>query len=150
MTDRVASTTVLMADDDRDDCLMVEEALRGAPGVDHVRFVDDGADLLDYLSRRGRYGSEADSPRPGLILLDLNMPKIDGREALRAIKADERSRKIPVVVLTTSQAEEDIRVVYDLGAAGYITKPASFARLVEMLETLARYWFGTVELPDGL
>ena len=145
------TTVVLVADDDPDDFLIVAEALRGTPSVDEFRRVADGAELLDYLTHKGAchdgLESEDPAPRPSLILLDLRMPVVDGREALRAIKADLNLRDIPVVVLTTSDAEDDIRVAYELGAAGYVTKPTSFARLVELLEAVTRYWFATVELP---
>lgn len=102
---------------------------------------------MDYLYRRGKYVRESDSPRPGLILLDLNMPKKDGREALTLIKSDPNLRQIPVVVLTTSKAEEDIYRSYDLGANSFITKPVTFASLVDVIKTIGKYWFEIVELP---
>ena len=109
--------------------------------------VGDGEELMEYLQHQGKYSDPADSPSPGLILLDLNMPKKDGREALREIKASSDLRRIPVVVLTTSKAEEDILRSYDLGASSYITKPVTFERLVETVKQLERYWFALVELP---
>ncbi|MFQ5524120.1 MAG: response regulator, partial [Acidimicrobiia bacterium] len=115
---------VVMADDDRDDCEMVAAACSEIGNGHELVFVADGEELLDYLMHRGRYSDEASAPRPNLILLDLNMPKMDGREALRVIKSDPSLRRIPVVVLTTSHAEEDVVQAYDTGAAGYITKPA--------------------------
>jgi CheY-like chemotaxis protein len=102
---------------------------------------------MDYLYQRGKYADLNLAPRPGLILLDLNMPKKDGREALREIKADPQLKHIPVVVLTTSKAEEDIYRSYELGANSYITKPVTFASLVEVMKTLGKYWFEIVELP---
>lgn len=102
---------------------------------------------MDYLYRRGTYTNESNSPRPGMILLDLNMPKKDGREALKEIKADPNLRQIPVIVLTTSKAEEDIYRSYDLGANSFITKPVTFASLVEVMKTIEKYWFEIVELP---
>jgi two-component system response regulator len=112
-----------------------------------LRFVEDGVVVLDYLYRRGKYSDPASSPRPGLILLDLNMPKKDGREALREIKADPRHKSIRVVVLTTSKAEEDILRTYDLSAASYITKPVTFAALIDVVRTLGKYWLEIVKLP---
>lgn len=139
--------TILMADDDADDRLMTQEAFEESRVANDLRFVQDGVELMDYLKRRGKYAEPASSPRPGLILLDLNMPKMDGREALREIKADPLLRSIRVVVMTTSQAEQDIVRTYDLGAESYVTKPVTFASLVEVIKTLGRYWLEIVELP---
>jgi CheY-like chemotaxis protein len=136
-----------MADDDDDDCLLAREALAESRLANELYFVKDGEELMDYLYRRGKYVLESDSPRPGLILLDLNMPKKDGREALTLIKSDPNLRQIPVVVLTTSKAEEDIYRSYDLGANSFITKPVTFASLVEVIKTIGKYWFEIVELP---
>jgi CheY-like chemotaxis protein len=112
--------------------------------------VEDGEQLLDYLLRRGRWADPAQSPRPGLVLLDLNMPRMDGREALARIKAHPALRRIPVVVLTTSRAQADVLRSYDLGANSFITKPRSFGGLVEAMRVLGRYWTEIVELPpDG-
>jgi two-component system response regulator len=141
--------TILMADDDADDCQMTREAFEESHVANDLRFVGDGVELLDYLQRRGKYADPASSPRPGLILLDLNMPKKDGREALREIKADPKLKAIRVVVMTTSKAEEDIFRTYDLSAASYITKPVTFAGLVEVIRTLGKYWLEIVELPDN-
>lgn len=140
--------TILLADDDADDRMLAREALAESRLVNDLRFVEDGEQLLDYLYRRNRYESE-DAPRPGLILLDLNMPRKDGREALREIKADRNLRCIPIVVLTTSQAEEDIYRTYDLGVNSFITKPVTFEGLVQVMRVLGRYWFEIVELPKG-
>lgn len=137
---------ILIADDDADDRLMAKEALEENRLKNDVRFVVDGEDLMNYLHRRGKY-AEADAPRPGIILLDLNMPKMDGREALKEIKSDPELRHIPVVVLTTSKAEEDIYRTYDLGVNSFITKPVSFSALAEVMKLLAKYWFEIVELP---
>ncbi len=142
--------TILMADDDDDDCMMAREALAEAKLVNDLHFVKDGEELLDYLQRRGEYTALADSPRPGLILLDLNMPRKDGREALAEIKADADLRRIPVVVLTTSQAEEDIYRSYDLGASSYITKPVTLEGLIRVMRTLGEYWLEIVKLPEIL
>jgi CheY-like chemotaxis protein len=141
------SITILMADDDPDDRLLVKNAFKESRLANSMRFVEDGEELMDYLHRRGQYTDGQTSPRPGLILLDLNMPKKDGREALKEIKDDAGLREIPVVVLTTSQDEEDILRSYNLGANSYITKPVTFEGLVEVMKVLGRYWFEIVELP---
>lgn len=140
--------TILMADDDPDDRQLTREAFEEARLANELRFVENGEELLDYLHRRGKYSDPATSPRPGLILLDLNMPKVDGREALAKIKQDADLRRIRVVVLTTSKAEEDVLRTYDLSAASYITKPVTFETLVEVVRTLGKYWLEIVELPD--
>ena len=139
--------TILLADDDEDDRMMGREALEESKLANDLHMVEDGEELLDYLYRRGRYSDPATSPRPGLILLDLNMPRKDGREALKEIKADPELRQIPVVVLTTSKAEEDIFRTYDLGVNSFITKPVSFEGLVNVMKSLAHYWFTIVKLP---
>jgi CheY-like chemotaxis protein len=136
--------SIVIADDDEDDCLNTREAFARNRLVNQVDFVADGAELLDFLFRRGAY---VGAPRPGLILLDLNMPRVDGREALRAIKADPELRLIPVVVLTTSAEEEDILRSYDLGANSFITKPVTFDALVTLIGGVGSYWLQLVELP---
>ena len=141
------SIIILMADDDEDDRMMAKEALEEAQLVNEIRFVEDGEELLDYLYRREKYSNAEDSPKPGLILLDLNMPRKDGREALEEIKADHDLCQIPVVVLTTSKAEEDICRTYNLGVNSFITKPVSFDGLVHVMKSLAYYWFEIVRLP---
>ncbi len=141
------SILILMADDDADDRMLTKEALEESHLKNELRFVFDGEELLDYLHRRRAYSPPASAPRPGIILLDLNMPKKDGREALREIKADPALRQIPIVVLTTSKAEEDIFRTYDLGANSYITKPVTFEGLVGVMKSLRQYWFDIVELP---
>ncbi len=143
--------TILMADDDEEDRELTRDALRDTHLASEMRFAVDGQDLMDYLRRAGRYaGPGGDAPRPGIILLDLNMPKKDGREALAEIKADESLRRIPVVVLTTSKDEEDVLRTYDLGVSSFITKPVTFAGLVEVMRTWTRYWLEIVELPIGV
>lgn len=142
--------TILMADDDEEDCELTREALQNARLANQMKFVVDGQDLLDYLRQEGPYaGRPDDAPRPGIILLDLNMPKKDGREALQELKADPELRSIPVVVLTTSSDEQDVFRTYDLGVNSFITKPVTFAGLVEAMRTLQRYWFELVELPES-
>jgi CheY-like chemotaxis protein len=139
--------TILIADDDDDDRILARDALAESRLANDLRFVCDGEELLEYLRRTGPYTDPQLSPRPGLILLDLNMPRMDGREALREIKADPDLRSIPVVVLTTSKAEEDIYKTYDLGVNSFISKPVTFEGLVEIMHGLRRYWFEIVELP---
>jgi CheY-like chemotaxis protein len=139
---------ILMADDDADDRMLTKDALAESRVLNELKFVEDGEELMDYLKRRGRFTDEADAPRPGLILLDLNMPKKDGREALKEIKSDPDLRRIPIVVMTTSKAEEDIFRSYDFGASSFITKPVTFDRLVELMRALGDYWVEFVELPD--
>lgn len=138
---------ILMADDDADDRLLAQDALTECRLANEIRFVENGEELLDYLHQRGKYGPPNTGPRPGIILLDLNMPRKDGREALREIKADPELCRIPVVVLTTSRADTDIGRIYELGANSFITKPVTFESLVEVMRTLGKYWFEIVELP---
>ncbi len=140
--------SILMADDDPDDRLLAQEALMESQLPNDLYFVEDGEELLDYLYRRGKYTESKKAPRPGLILLDLNMPRKDGREALKEIKADPDLRLIPIVVLTTSEAEEDIYSTYDLGVSSYISKPVTFESLVDFMRALGKYWFEFVELPS--
>jgi CheY-like chemotaxis protein len=143
--------TILVADDDPDDRQMTREAFEESRLANDLRFVVDGVEMMDYLQRRNHYANPTNSPRPGLILLDLNMPKKDGRQALREIKADPQLRHIRVVVMTTSKTEEDILRTYDLGASSYITKPVTFAALVDVISTMGKYWLEIVELPsDGV
>lgn len=139
--------TILMADDDPDDRLMAREAFEEVRLRNELHFVVDGEELIDYLRREGDYAPPAEAPRPGLLLLDLNMPKKSGLEALKEIKADPELRTIPVVILTTSRAEEDVVASYDLGVASFITKPMTFDGLVQALGLLGRYWLEVVELP---
>ncbi len=147
MSKRSDPITLLMADDDMDDQMLAREALSEARLANDLYFVKDGEALMDYLHNRGEY-TEQPSPRPGLILLDLNMPKKDGRQALKEIKEDADLRRIPIVVLTTSTAEEDILRTYDLGVNSFITKPVTFEGLVEVMKSLSKYWFEIVELPQ--
>ena len=139
--------SILIADDDADDRQMTQEALHECRLVNDVHFVEDGEQLLDHLFRRGAYAHLEGTPLPGLILLDLNMPRKDGREALKEIKAHPDLRRIPIVVLTTSKAEEDILRTYDLGVNSYVTKPVTFDSLVQTIKVLGQYWFEIVQLP---
>jgi CheY-like chemotaxis protein len=140
---------ILMADDDDDDRLLAKDALAESQISGDLHFVENGEELLDYLNHRGKYTQVAQAPRPGLILLDLNMPRKDGREALREIRADPELRRIPVVVLTTSKADTDVGAIYELGANSFISKPFQFEALVGVMKVLGQYWFQTVELPAG-
>lgn len=144
---KIKTITILMADDDPDDRMLTKEALIENKLANDLHFVVDGEDLMDYLHQRGKYNKE-NAPLPGLILLDLNMPKKDGREALAEIKADPKLRRIPIIVLTTSKAEEDIVRSYDLGISSFITKPVTFDDLVEVAKAIGNYWFGIVVLPN--
>ncbi|HYC55117.1 MAG TPA: response regulator [Candidatus Binatia bacterium] len=139
--------TVLMADDDEDDRMLARDAFAECAGALDLRCVEDGEDLMDYLRQRGPYTDAGAAPAPALILLDLNMPRKDGREALAEIKSDPVLRSIPVIVLTTSKAEEDVMRSYDLGVSSFISKPVTYEALVRLVETLSHYWFETVELP---
>jgi CheY-like chemotaxis protein len=141
--------TILLADDDADDRMLAQDALKESRLMNELRFVENGEELMDYLLRRNQFADPAASPTPGLILLDLNMPRKDGREALKEIKSDPNLRHIPVVVLTTSKAEEDIYRTYDLGVNSFITKPVTFDGLVNVMRALGAYWFEIVELPPA-
>lgn len=138
---------VLLAEDDPDDRYLISEALDESRLNIHLYIVEDGEELLDYLHRRGKYADEDQWPTPSLILLDLNMPRKDGREALVEIKADPRLKRIPVVVLTTSRAEEDIARTYDTGISGYIPKPVTFTGLLEVMNAIGLYWLQVAKLP---
>ena len=140
---------IVVADDDPDDRMFMREALEEIRLANDLKFVVDGEELMDYLKCRGKYSDHSTDNRPGLILLDLNMPRKDGREALKEIKADPLLRHIPVVVLTTSRAEEDIFRTYDLGVSSFITKPVNFDGLIDVLTVIGKYWFEIVELPTG-
>ncbi len=139
--------TILMADDDEDDRILAQDAMKESRVLNELYFVEDGVELLAYLNGEGKYANRDSYPLPGLILLDLNMPKKDGREALSEIKNNPALRRIPVVILTTSKAEEDMLRGYDLGAASYITKPVTFDSLVELMKALGKYWVEFVETP---
>lgn len=141
------SVTILCAEDDMDDRLLLQDALAASDSGIKIRFVDDGLELLDYLRRRGDWIDPTDSPTPSLVLLDLNMPRMDGRQALVALKADPILRRIPVVVLTTSGADSDVARSYDDGANSYLVKPVTFRSLVEVMRELSRYWFEVATLP---
>ncbi len=140
---------ILMADDDDDDYLLTKKALQESKLLNQLCRVKDGEELLDYLRHSGEYAEHPECHRPGIILLDLNMPKKDGREALREIKSDPELKNIPVVVFTTSKAEEDVYKSYQLGVNSFITKPVTFDGLLQVMKTLGKYWFEIVELPTN-
>jgi CheY-like chemotaxis protein len=139
--------TIVVADDDEEDRTLTSMALKRSRLNNEIYFCNDGVDLLDYLNHTGRWAAPVEAPRPGVILLDLNMPRMDGREALMKIKADPRLRTIPTVVLTSSRAEKDVVSSYDLGVNSFITKPVTFTQLVDVLQIWSQYWFEIVELP---
>jgi len=140
---------IVMAEDDMDDRLLIKDALAESNWPADLRFVDNGEEMMDYLTHSGKYADTASAPRPHLILLDLNMPRKDGREVLREMKSRENLKRIPVVVLTTSKADTDIEKMYELGANSFISKPVQFDSLVKLMRLLAQYWLQTVELPNG-
>ena len=148
MTNPRSAFTILMADDDEEDRMLARDAFAESRLANRLRFVVNGEDLLDYLCHRGAYTDHKSAPRPGLILLDLNMPRKDGREALKEIKGNPELRQIPVIVLTTSKAEEDIVRSYDMGVNSFITKPVTFEGLVAVVRELGHYWFEIVALPS--
>lgn len=138
---------ILVAEDDADDRMMIKDAFEESRLGNPVDFVEDGVQLMNYLQREGEYGNLNDHPYPGFILLDLNMPRKDGRTALREIKASPILQRIPIVILTTSKAEEDIVRTYNLGVNSFICKPVTFDSLVEIVKTVGRYWIEIVALP---
>lgn len=140
--------TILCADDDPEDRMLLLDAWKESRVANDLHMVEDGEQLMDYLHRRGNYADQAGQPLPGMILLDLNMPRKDGREALREIKSNPQLRRIPVIILTTSKAEEDIFRAYDLGVNSFIVKPVTFKSLVDVTQTIGRYWLEIVELPE--
>ncbi|NRA54029.1 MAG: response regulator [Gammaproteobacteria bacterium] len=147
MSDKVAPIRIHMCDDDPDDQLLVSDALEEARLGNPIDFTNNGKELFQYLNREGKYSHLVDQPLPGLILLDLNMPIMDGREVLAKIKQHERFRSIPIIVLTTSKAEADIARTYDMGVNSFIMKPVSFESLVDMVKSVTDYWFHLVSLP---
>jgi two-component system response regulator len=147
MTPAYATIPILMAEDDDGDRLLTRKAMERNKIPNPLVTVENGEELLDYLYRRGKFSTLASAPAPCFILLDLNMPRMDGREALKIMKTDERLKKIPVVILTTSQAEEDILNCYGMGANSYIAKPPTFDGLVKVVQSLKDYWLDVVEFP---
>lgn len=148
MTSKKEAITILMADDDDDDFLLTKRALAKSKLASNLVRVEDGEELLDYLRQKGKY-KDAKVSRPGVILLDLNMPKKDGRETLKELKSDAKLKDIPVVVFTTSKADEDIFRSYQLGSNSFITKPVTFEKLVKVISAVGAYWFKIVKLPQA-
>lgn len=148
MRDLKKSITIVLADDDPEDRLLLSQALAEVEPHSDLHCVGNGEELLDYLWGRGPYSDRTSAPPPSLILLDLNMPKKNGWEALQEIRADPALAHVPVILLTTSRMQEDIARSYALGANSFITKPATFAGLVTLMQTLSKYWLETVQLPD--
>lgn len=138
---------ILLADDDEDDRLIIQEAIDETEFEGRIQTVTDGEELLNYLHRRGRWTNPDTSPVPGLILLDLNLPKKDGRQILQEIKNHPQLKSIPIVVLTTSKAQQDIHQTYLLGVNSFVTKPISFKKMVTVMNAIAQYWFDVVKLP---
>ena len=147
MSETPKPNVIVMAEDDADDRLLIKDALAECQWNAEIRFVENGEQLMDYLQHKVRISDHETAPRPGLVILDLNMPRKDGREALREMKASADLRRIPVVVLTTSHADTDIERIYDLGANSFISKPLDFQSLVNLMRLLGQYWFKAVELP---
>lgn len=137
---------IVSAEDDEEDRLFLKEAIEDLEVPCELKFVVDGEELLDYLANRNKYYDKAEYPSPNIILLDLNMPKLDGREALQIIKAHKQWKRIPVIALTTSTDEDDVRGLYKLGANSYISKPRLFRELVDVMRILTKYWFDVVSL----
>ena len=148
MPSTLKPVTILVADDDPDDRKLTQEAFSESKLANDLRFVEDGVEVFDYLNRRGKFADPASSPWPSLMLLDLNMPRMDGREVLVELKKNPRYAAIRVIVMTTSKSEADINKSYLLNAASYITKPVTFDSLVNVVTTLGKYWLEIVELPD--
>jgi CheY-like chemotaxis protein len=146
MSTHQGTKVVLMAEDDEDDLLLVKAAFAASGLPLELRSVSDGEELIEYLFRRNRFEDPCLSPKPNLILLDLNMPKKDGRQALSEIMGHPKFRRIPVVVLTTSRDTTDIQDCYKLGAKFYATKPNNFQGLVDMLKSIREAWLDSVEL----
>jgi CheY-like chemotaxis protein len=138
---------IVVADDDADDRMMIKDAFEESKLGNPIDFVEDGMQLMEYLRREGKWASFKGQPYPGFILLDLNMPRKDGRTALREIKEEAELQRIPIVILTTSKAEEDIVKTYNLGVNSFICKPVSFDKLVEIVKTVGHYWIEIVALP---
>jgi CheY-like chemotaxis protein len=147
MSDQFRNVTILIADDDEDDRMLTRHALKANHVTNEIREVTDGEELMQYLRRQGAYADPASSPRPGIIFLDLNMPRKDGREALQEIKADPELRRIPVVILTTSREDEDVIRSYDLGVNSFIVKPVTLQGFIDAMKAFEQFWLALVEIP---
>ncbi len=138
---------ILMADDDEDDRMLTRDAFIENRLLNDLRFVRNGEELMDYLNHKGDF-NHGNAPKPDLILLDLNMPRKDGREALKEIRMNPKFKRIPVIILTTSKSEDDITKSYELGVNSFITKPVTFGDMVRITKSIGNYWFEIVSLPD--
>ena len=146
---RKKKTVLLMADDDEDDCMLVQDAVREVFQSEDFRCLCDGQELMSYLLHQGIYADPETSPLPDLILLDLNMPRKDGRQALQEIKGHPLLKAIPILIFSTSQEQEEIELCYKLGANSYLIKPVSFDKLVEIVRCMSNYWFNIASLPPS-
>jgi len=143
-----ADVPILVVDDDEEDFFMIEKAIRNSQIMNPVLSLPDGRELMDYFKGEGRFSAPESAPFPGLIFLDLNMPRMDGREALKAIKADSKFKKVPVVVLSTSRAAEDVTGCYGSGANTFVSKPDDYGELLEIMKTTKKYWLEIAQLPS--
>lgn len=141
------SYNILVADDDSEDRQMIKEVFEENKLGSNLHFVEDGEELMDFLKHTGKYAEKGPSSSLDLILLDLNMPKKDGREALQEIKSDPKLKSIPVIVLTTSNIKADILKTYNLGVNCFISKPSSYSELIEVTKSIVKYWFEIARLP---
>jgi CheY-like chemotaxis protein len=145
-TEALRPIEVLLVEDDEGDVVITREALAEGKVINRLHVVGDGVEALDYLRRQGPHG---DATKPDLVLLDLNLPRMDGRQVLEEIKSDPELRRIPVVVLTTSAADEDILASYDLHANAYVTKPVDFDRFVDVIRSIDDFFISVVQLPPS-
>ena len=147
--DASKSPSILLVEDNQDHAELTLKALKNGHGEHHVVWVKDGEEALDYLQRRGRWADESKSPRPGLVLLDVNLPKVGGHEVLRRIKSDAELRSIPVVMLTTTDRAEEVAASYQAGVNSFVTKPVKFSDFVDRIKNVKGYWILTNRLPEG-
>lgn len=140
---------ILIADDDNEDRMLIIDALKENNVKNKVRSVENGEELLQYLKNTGIYSNKEKHPLPGIILLDLNMPKMDGREALKEIKGDKKLCSIPLIVFTTSMDNKDIQLSYKFGANSFISKPVTYSSMVHIMKSVCKYWLETVEHPSS-
>lgn len=140
---------ILIVEDDPDDQLLIRDAVKAANIEHRLVFLSDGSELMDYLNRQGNFQDSKSAPRPSLIFLDLNMPRMDGRKALEKIKSNTETRRIPVIIFTTSDSADDIHKCYDLGGNAYVVKPQNFDELVHIMRTLNDHWGKTAQIPPA-
>jgi len=147
MDDNTRPIEILLVEDNEGDARLVQEAMRDAKMRNHMHMVEDGVEAMEFLRRQGRFG---DAPRPDLVLLDLNLPRKDGRQVLAEMKTDPMLKRIPVVVLTTSNAEQDVLSAYDLHANCYVTKPVDFDKFMYVVRQIDEFWVKVVTLPEPI